>query len=72
MPVKIKDRPVNHIREEVIDQLVMNYAHQEITLEAFERRLDRAIDTEDRNVMLEQVADLDLTTDSQYQKKGFI
>ena len=68
MPVKIEDRPVKNIREEVIDQLVMNYAHQEITLEAFEKRLDLAIDTEDRNVLLEQVADLDLKTDSQYQK----
>ena len=63
MPVKIEDRPIKGIREEVIDQLVMNYAHQEITLEAFENRLDLAMDTEDRSVLLEQVADLDLTTD---------
>ena len=68
MPVNIEDRPVKKIREEVIDQLVMNYAHQEITLEAFENRLDIAMDTEDRNVLLEQVADLDLTTDNQYEK----
>jgi len=68
MPVKTEDRPVKKIREEVIDQLVMNYAHQEITLEAFEKRLDLAMDTEDRNILLEQVADLDLTTDNQYQK----
>ncbi len=68
MPVKIEDRPLKNIREEVIDQLVMNYAHQEITLEAFEKRLDLAMDTEDRSVLLEQVADLDLTTDNQYQK----
>ena len=69
MPVKIEDRPVKNIREEVIDQLVMNYAHQEITLEAFEKRLDLAIDTEDRNIILEQVSDLDLTTDKEYQKR---
>lgn len=68
MPVNTEDRPLKNIREEVIDQLVMNYAHQEITLEAFEKRLDLAMDTEDRNVLLEQVADLDLTTDNQYQK----
>ena len=68
MPVKTEDRPLKKIREEVIDQLVMNYAHQEITLEAFEKRLDLAMDTQDRGVLLEQVADLDLTTDSQYQK----
>ncbi|MFV1998466.1 MAG: DUF1707 and DUF2154 domain-containing protein [Acidiferrobacterales bacterium] len=68
MPVNIEDRPVKNIREEVIDQLVMNYGHEEITLEAFEKRLDTAMDTEDRNVLLELVADLDLTTDNQYQK----
>lgn len=69
MPVKIEDRPVKNIRQEVIDQLVMNYAHQEITLEAFEKRLDLAIDTEDRNVLLEQVADLDLTINNEYQER---
>lgn len=68
MPVNIEDRPLKNIREEVIDQLVMNYAHQEITLEAFESRLDLAMDTEDRSVLMEQVADLDLKTDNQYQK----
>jgi len=68
MPVNIEDRPLKNIREEVIDQLVMNYAHQEITLEAFEKRLDMAMDTADRSVLMEQVADLDLKTDNQYQK----
>jgi hypothetical protein len=69
MPVNIEDRPIKKIREEVIDQLVMNYAHQEITLEAFEKRLDLAIDTEDRSVLLAQVVDLDLATDNQYEKR---
>jgi hypothetical protein len=69
MPVKIEDRPIKAIREEVIDQLVMNYAHQEITLLAFENRLDLAIDTEDRTVLLEQVADLDLKADHEYQQR---
>lgn len=68
MPVKTEDRPIKNIREEVIDQLVMNYAHQEITLQAFENRLDLAMDTDDRNVLLEQVADLELKADSQYQQ----
>jgi hypothetical protein len=68
MPVKIEDRPIKKIREEVIDQLVVNYAHQEITLQAFENRLDKALDTEDRRVLLEQVEDLELTADHQYQK----
>jgi len=67
MPVKIEDRPIKYIREEVIDQLVMNYGHDEITLEAFERRLDTAMDTENRHELLELVADLDLKTDQRYQ-----
>ena len=68
MPVNTEDRPLKKIREEVIDQLVMNYAHEEITLTAFEKRLDIAMETEDRSVLLELVADLDLTIDDQYQK----
>lgn len=68
MPVRTQDRPLKKIREEVIDQLVMNYAHQEITLAAFEKRLDLAIDSDDREVILEQVADLELKADSDYQK----
>ena len=67
MPVKTEDRPIKNIREEVIDQLVMNYGHDEITLEAFESRLDIAMDTESRDELLEVVADLDLKTDQRYQ-----
>jgi len=68
MAVKTQDRPIKKIREEVIDQLVMNYGHQEITLEAFEKRLDTAMETEDREVLLELVADLELKADTQYKK----
>ncbi len=67
MPVKTQDRPLKNIREEVIDQLVMNYGHDEITLEAFEKRLDIAMETGDREVLLELVADLELKTDQKYQ-----
>ena len=67
MPVKTEDRPLKNIREEVIDQLVMNYGHEEITLEAFESRLDAAMATEDRTELLELVADLELKTDKKYQ-----
>ncbi len=67
MPVKTEDRPLKNIREEVIDQLVMNYGHDEITLEAFEKRLDIAMETGDREALLELVADLELKTDQQYQ-----
>ncbi len=38
MAVNIEDRPINKVREEVIDQLIMNYSHGELSHEAFERR----------------------------------
>ena len=37
MAVIIQDRPIEKLREEVIDQLIMNYSHGEISLEAFDR-----------------------------------
>ncbi len=68
MPVNLEDRPLRKIREEIIDQLVMNYGHEEITLEAFEKRLDKAMETEDRETLLGLVADLELKIDNQYQQ----
>ena len=38
MSVAIQDRPIESVRQEVIDQLIMNYSHGEISLEAFESR----------------------------------
>ena len=35
--VKFEDRPLEKVREETIDQLVMNYGHGELSSEAFER-----------------------------------
>ncbi|MFT6206787.1 MAG: hypothetical protein ACJA0T_000691, partial [Colwellia sp.] len=43
MAVNIADRPTDKVREEVVDQLVMNYSHGELSHEAFERRLDQAM-----------------------------
>lgn len=66
MPVIPQDRPIESLRSDVIDQLVMNYSHGEISLEAFERRLDIAMATSDHDVLLEQVADLDLRVDQDF------
>lgn len=65
--VKLGDRPVEQVREEVIDQLIMNYSHGVISAEAFERRLDEAIDSGDHQVLAELVSDLTLQPDAQYQ-----
>ncbi|TMO81622.1 hypothetical protein CWC16_02710 [Pseudoalteromonas sp. S3776] len=66
MSVKIEDRPIEQVREQVIDQLIYNYSHGEISAEAFERRLDSAMDTTDNTALLGLVEDLTLHADTQY------
>ncbi|REL26277.1 DUF1707 and DUF2154 domain-containing protein [Thalassotalea euphylliae] len=66
MPVAIQDRPTQTVRDEVIDKLIMNYSHGELSYEAFERRLDIAMESEDNHEILAQAADLDLAVDQAY------
>lgn len=66
MPVNIQDRPIEAVREQVIDQLIMNYSHGEISLEAFERRLDEAMTSQSHQTLQELTADLTLTVDQSY------
>ncbi len=72
MAVTPQDRPLDALREETVDQLIMNYGHGKLSREAFERRLDEALDTKSHERLLELTADLDLKTDRQYtqQKKA--
>jgi hypothetical protein len=72
MPVTPNDRPIDTLREETVDQLIMNYGHGKLSREAFERRLDEALDTKSHGRLLELTADLDLKADRQYttQKKA--
>ncbi len=72
MPVTPHDRPIDALREETVDQLIMNYGHGKLSREAFERRLDEALDTKSHDRLLELTRDLDLKTDRQYaaQKKA--
>ncbi len=67
MEVKLEDRPLEQVREEVIDQLIYNYSHGVISAEAFERRLDDAMKTDDPHKIIALVADLPLAVDKQYQ-----
>jgi hypothetical protein len=71
MPVTPQDRPIDALREETVDRLIMNYGHGKLSREAFERRLDEALDTKSHERLLELTEDLDLKTDRQYtaQKK---
>jgi hypothetical protein len=66
MPVIAKDRPIETLRKEVTDQLIMNYSHGELSLEAFERRLDEAMATDDHDVLVKLTEDLDLTVDEEF------
>ena len=68
MPVNVEDRPIETIREEVIDQLIMNYSHGKLSYEAFERRLDVAMVSKDNQEITDLAADLDLDVDKQYQE----
>lgn len=68
MPVKLEDRPIETVKQEVIDILVHNYSHGYISEEAFERRLDAVIETKSHQAMMEQVEDLDSTPDEAIKK----
>jgi hypothetical protein len=72
MPVTPQDRPIDELREETVDQLIMNYGHGRLSREAFERRLDDALDTKSHDRLIELTKDLDLKADRQYtaQKKA--
>jgi hypothetical protein len=72
VPVTPQDRPIDALREETVDQLIMNYGHGKLSRAAFERRLDEALDTQSHDKLLELTRDLDLKTDKQYaaQKKA--
>jgi hypothetical protein len=69
MPIDPKDKPLDSLREETIDQLVMNYGHGKLSIEAFERRLDQALDAKDHQTLLSLTADLDLQVDAGYIEK---
>jgi hypothetical protein len=69
MPVAYQDKPIELLREEVIDQLIMNYGHGEISLEAFERRLDEAYAASDHDLLHALTSDLTLETDQEYTRR---
>jgi len=69
MSVDPLDKPIGKLREETIDQLILNYSHGELSLEAFERRLDQALDADTHNALLSLTADLDLVVDSAFREQ---
>ncbi len=69
MSVILEDRPIEQVREETIDQLIFNYSHGVISSEAFERRLDQAMNSESHQEIIDLVADLTLKADTNYNNK---
>lgn len=66
MSVILEDRPTETVRSEVIDQLIMNYSHGELSYEAFERRLDQAMELHCNNALVDLAKDLPLTVDKAF------
>jgi hypothetical protein len=63
MSVKLEDRPIEQVKEEVVDVLIHNYSHGIISNEAFERRLDAVIASSSHQEMMDQIADLSAAPD---------
>lgn len=66
MTVKLEDRPIETIREASIDKLIVNYSHGVISSEAFERRLDQLMKTDEHQELIDIVADLEFDADPKY------
>ena len=69
MPVKLEDRPIEQVKEEVIDVLIHNFSHGIISSEAFERRLDAVIETTQHQAMMDQIKDLDAAPNDDIKKQ---
>lgn len=66
MAVTLQDRPIETVRTEVIDQLIMNYSHGELSYEAFERRLEQAMESQSNTELVTLIEDLSLKVDEAY------
>ncbi|HEX7038011.1 MAG TPA: DUF1707 domain-containing protein [Pseudomonadales bacterium] len=64
-----KDRPLDALREQTVDRLIMNYGHGRLSLDAFQRRLDQAFDATAHEELLALTADLDLQVDAGYVER---
>lgn len=67
--VKLEDRPIEQVREEVIDKLIYNYSHGVISAEAFERRLDQAMASDVHQDIVDLAADLSMQADTTFKQQ---
>jgi hypothetical protein len=71
MAVAPHDRPLSSLREEAIDQLIVNYGKGRLSLEAFERRLDLALEATRHAELLDLTADLDTFHEAEITASAF-
>ena len=69
MTVKLEDRPIEQVREEVIDKLIYHYSHGVISAEAFERRLDAAMASQSHQEIVDLASDLTMNVDDQFNNR---
>lgn len=69
MPPDAQDRPLDTLREETIDLLIVNFGHGRLSREALERRLDVALDAQDHATLVDLARDLDPSIDPAYLQK---
>ncbi|MCF2949937.1 cell wall-active antibiotics response protein [Paraglaciecola aquimarina] len=66
MAVILEDRPIEKVREEVIDTLIYNYSHGIISDKAFERRLDHAMASTNHQEIVDLAKDLEKPKDEKF------
>lgn len=66
MAVILEDRPIEKVRDEVIDTLIYNYSHGIISDQAFERRLDQAIASNSHQEIFDLAKDLEKPKGEQF------
>jgi hypothetical protein len=69
MAIASEDRPLSALRAETVDRLILNYGHGKLSLDAFERRLDLALDARTHEALVALTRDLELTTDEDYRER---
>lgn len=70
MPTDPRDQPLDALREQTIDRLIVNYGHGRLSQEALERRLDQALDATEQATLIELCRDLDPALDPGEVKRG--
>jgi hypothetical protein len=66
--------PIERVRERVVEQLKLNYAHDNIVVDEFERRISLAHESDDRDALKSLVRDLPVLKDSavgSYQQSSY-